>query len=51
MTMATRLARLVMYSEELSFIRSQDPLNTWSCKGTLHIKYVISLIPQNGELL
>ena len=51
MTTATRLARVVMYGEELSFIRSQDHLNTWSCKDTLHIKYVISLIPQNGELL
>ena len=51
MTTGTRLARVVTYSEELHFIKSQDPLITWSCKDKLQIKYAISLLAQNGELL
>ena len=34
MTTATKLGGVVTYNEEVPFMKSQDPLITWSCKIT-----------------
>ena len=39
MTMATKLARVVLYDEQLPSMELQNPLITWSFKVTLQIKY------------
>ena len=46
MLMATKHGRVVTYNEELTTVKSQDPLITCSCKVTLQIEYVISPLPQ-----
>ena len=42
MSMATQLGIVVIYNEELSFIKLHDPSVTRSCEMTQQIKCVIS---------
>ena len=46
MTMIIKLGKMVTNNEELPFTKSQDSLISWSCKVTLQIKYIVSLLPQ-----
>ena len=46
MPMAVKLARVGIKNEDLSSIKSQDSLITWSYKATWQIIYVVSPLPQ-----
>ena len=47
MTMASKVGKVIPYSEELLSIKLQNLLMIWSCKVTQQIKYVISLLQQD----
>ena len=45
--MVTKLGNVVTYHEELPLITLLDPLITWLCEVTIHIKYFISSLAQD----